>query len=164
MRQQSRIQNRRSKSAIPMLSSILLHPGVSIPPAALALVWIAWYWVRLGRADVPVSRRKIRRTSLVLMAISLPIFVRALSFLDPKTDPVDFMRTWLLALLMIIIVLASAGIDALNNLRLHQAIAHEEIRRAARQLAQALERRRLVELGQSATPRSSSDDDQELSA
>src|SRR5436190_7234390 len=147
-----------------MLASVLLHPGLSIPPAALALMWIAWYWLRLGRADVPTSRRKIRRTSLVLMAASLPIFVRALSFLDPKIDPVEYMRTWMFALLMIFIVLASAGIDAVNNLRLHQAVAHEEIRRSAKELAQALERRRLAELGQSSQRRSSSDDDQEISA
>ena len=38
-------------------------------------VWIAWYWIRLAAADVPDSRRRIRRASLVVMFAAYAVAV-----------------------------------------------------------------------------------------
>ncbi|MFZ9881969.1 MAG: hypothetical protein ACO3QC_11265, partial [Phycisphaerales bacterium] len=53
---------------------------VTVPLAVAAVAALLWYFVRLGRAEVPVARRRMRRVSIaVLLAATVPL-VRALSF------------------------------------------------------------------------------------
>ena len=124
-----------------LLAAVHLQPFITIPPAALVFGWIVWYWIRLGRADVPMSRRKLRRLSLGLMALSLPMFVRALSFLDPNVQPQQYAYTWLMGMLMVILVIVIAGLDALNTVRLIGRQTQDELRGAASDLAHAIKRR-----------------------
>lgn len=125
-----------------MLAATHFHLGLSVPAAALIAGWIVWYWRRLGRPDVPVSRRRIRRASMFLMVISLPMFVRALSVLDPKVDPRQYVATWMLAMAVVGLVILTAALDAINNLRLHRQLHEQEIRLAARELTRAAAHRR----------------------
>lgn len=114
----------------------------TIPIAVVISAALVWYWVRLGRSDVPVSRRKIRRFSLVIMLLSLPMFVRALSFVDPAVDKRPYVLAWTACTFMVLVVLATALLDAVNSLRLHQNHRHEALREAAAQLAKALRDRK----------------------
>lgn len=132
-----------------LLASVHLPPAVSIPMALAAAAWIVWYWFRFGRNDVPPSRRKIRRTSIIIMLVSLPMFVRALSFVDPQVQQREYIRTWMLAMLVLLMVMATAGIDALNNLRLHQRHRHDALRDAALELARQIKTRRQASLAPS---------------
>lgn len=101
-----------------------IHPGVSIPIAMICAVWIVWYWRRLGHHEVPESRRRIRRASMLVMAVTLPIMVRGVSFVDENT-PVDFVVAWGMIILLILLLLVVAMIDLWNNLRLHRRYLEE---------------------------------------
>jgi hypothetical protein len=125
-----------------LLSAVHLHPAITLFAALAMTAWISWYWRRLGRDDVPHSRRKIRRYSLASIALSLVFFVRVLSFIERATQPRQYMVTWSLALLMVMIVIVIAMIDALNNLRLLQAHTAADMDQSARELIDAIKRRR----------------------
>lgn len=128
-----------------LLAAVHLSPAVTAPIAiALSAVFV-WYWIRLGREDVPDSRRMIRRFSLAVMLLSLPMFVRAASFVDPVVDKKPYVLTWTAATLMVLLVIVAALIDAVNNLRLHQRHQHEEMIRAASELATAIRNRQREE-------------------
>ncbi|MDA0975099.1 MAG: hypothetical protein O2927_03945, partial [Planctomycetota bacterium] len=70
-----------------MLLETDLPPAVAIPLAALLAVGCLWYWRRLDRRDVPESRRRIRRFSLLLILTTLPGLVWCSSLLDHRVDP-----------------------------------------------------------------------------
>ncbi len=48
-------------------------------PATMIGAWFLWSWQRLGQTGVPESRRRLRRASIVLMLVVLPVLVRALA-------------------------------------------------------------------------------------
>lgn len=125
-----------------MIAATHLALGWTVPVAIAAAGWSVWYWLRLGRSDVPISRRRIRRVSLVFMALSLPVFVRALSVVDPQVQQREYIATWMLALALVLIVLVAAGVDAINSLRLHHREQSEAMRTAALELAQAIKAHR----------------------
>ena len=110
-------------------------------PAAAA-AWILWYWVRLGRSDVPPSRRKLRRISLMLMLVLLPMLIGGLSIVDRQAEPNRYVMVWVLAMLVILMITATAGLDAMNSLRLIQRQAHESMAQSARDLSAAIAARR----------------------
>jgi hypothetical protein len=126
-----------------LLASVHLSPAFTVPIAVAISAVVVWYGVRLGREDVPASRRKIRRFSLAIMLLSLPMFVRALSFVDPVLDKRQYAVAWTAATIMVLIVIAAAFMDAVNNLRLHQRQQHEELTKAATDLALAIRERRV---------------------
>jgi len=101
-----------------MIAAAHLSPALSIPVAAAVAVLILWYWRRLGAPDVPGSRRRIRRASIAVILIALPILVRALSFVDYKTQQAQYVVCWLLVLFCIGLVLLAAAIDVFDILRL----------------------------------------------
>jgi hypothetical protein len=134
------------------LAAVHLAPTLTIPLAIALSGLLAWYWFRLGRAEVPTSRRRIRRASLAIMLLSLPMFVRALSFLDPEVDQRPYVLTWTIATLMVLVVIVAAVIDAVNNLRLHHAQRLDALHEAAIELAQAVRDRRAQNSGASRVP------------
>lgn len=125
-----------------LLASVHLSPIISLPMAALTLAWIVWYWMRLGRAHVPGSRRKLRRVSLAVMIALLPLLVAALSFLDPAQHQRQYVMAWTGAMLLIAILIVLAGLDAINTMRIVQQQTHEELREAAGELAEAIKARK----------------------
>lgn len=117
-----------------------IHPGVSIPLALMCGMWIVWYWRRLGRAEVPESRRRIRRASMLVMAVTLPIMVRGVSFVDEQ-NPVDFVVAWGMIILLVLLILIVATIDLWNNLRLHRRYLEQTSVESAMRLMKAMRER-----------------------
>jgi len=117
---------------------------LTIAPAIVVGAWIVWYWFRLGREDVLPGRRRIRRFSIFLMLLSLPVLVRALSFLDPQLQPREYTSTWLVAMMILLLVAFTAGLDMLNTLRSLQRQQNDTMHAAAKELARVIaERKRL---------------------
>jgi len=101
-----------------MIAAAHLPAALTIAIAVAVAVLILWYWKCLGADDVPESRRRIRRASMVVILIALPILVRALSFVDYKTQQGQYVVCWLLVLFCISLVLLAAAIDVFDILRL----------------------------------------------
>ena len=101
-----------------MIAAAHLPAAASIPVAVVVAILILWYWKRLGDADVPVSRRRIRRASIVVVLAGLPILVRAVSFVDYQTQQGHYVAAWLLVLFCIGLILIAAAIDFFDTVRL----------------------------------------------
>jgi len=101
-----------------MIEAAHLPAALTIAMAVAVAVLILWYWKRLGADDVPGSRRRIRRASMVVMLLGLPILVRALSFVDFKTQQGQYVVCWLLVLLGLALILLAVAIDVFDTLRL----------------------------------------------
>jgi UDP-N-acetylmuramyl pentapeptide phosphotransferase/UDP-N-acetylglucosamine-1-phosphate transferase len=101
-----------------MIAVAHLPAALSIAISVALAVLILWYWKRLGADDVPESRRRIRRASMVVMLVGLPILVRALSFVDFKTQQVQYVVCWLLVLFCLALILLAAAMDVFDTLRL----------------------------------------------
>jgi uncharacterized membrane protein YedE/YeeE len=101
-----------------MIAAAHFPAALTIPVAVAVALLILWYWRRLGAAGVPVSRRRIRRASMVVILVALPIFVVALSFVDYETQQRRYVISWLLVLFCIGLVLLTAAIDVFDILRL----------------------------------------------
>ena len=102
------------------LAETHLPAAGTIPPALAAAVWILWYSMRLGAGEVSQSRRRIRQASLIVMFLSLPLLVSALSFIDPARSPRAYVMAWLGVMVGVAMVLLAAGIDLLNTWRLER--------------------------------------------
>ncbi|MGA1016505.1 MAG: hypothetical protein ACO3YY_00750 [Phycisphaerales bacterium] len=98
-----------------------LPPAVAIPLAALLAVGCLWYWRRHDRRDVPESRRRIRRFSLLLILTTLPGLVWCSSLLDHRVDPQAYLVGWLACLMLLGVSGLTAGADVLDTLRLRAA-------------------------------------------
>lgn len=125
-----------------MLAAIHIHPAWTVLAAALLMAWILWYWMRLGRANVPATRRRVRRMSLAIMLVLTPITVGGLSVIDRQLEPQRYVIAWSMVILLIFMVMATAGLDAMNNLRLHRKQSHNAVAASARELARAIAKRR----------------------
>ncbi len=132
-----------------MIGSLHPSPLVTVPLAVLGAAWIALYWRQLGREETPPVRRRVRRVSIAVLLILLPLLVLGMSFLEPTTQPVLFVTTWSLALLMVLVVILTALLDALISMRLHRAQLKEEVRRASVDVARALHQPRRGEAAES---------------
>ena len=84
---------------------------VSVPVAVTLAVVLIWYFIRLGRSDVPRGRRWLRRASVVLALVGLGPLVRALTFAHPHEDRVAFAVAWSSVLFVLIACLILAVID-----------------------------------------------------
>lgn len=89
----------------------MVPPWASISVAAVALALLAWYFVRLGRSEVPAGRRRLRRASVVLLTLGLAPLVRALSFVHPHEDRIGFAVAWSSVLFVVIAALVLAVVD-----------------------------------------------------
>lgn len=86
---------------------------ISLPAGALVAGALVWYFVRLGRADVPRGRRWLRRGSVVVALAALAPLVRGLTFVHPHEDRVGFAVAWSLVLLAVVACLLLAIIDVI---------------------------------------------------
>ena len=127
-----------------ILAAVHLQPFWTIPPVLAAGAMLIWYWFRLGQLQAPPSRRRIRRWSVVIMFFSLPVLVRGLSFADRDAEPQQYIITWTIALLMMLLIIAAACLDAINTLRLHQRQLSDEALRSAQELRQAIAHHRAL--------------------
>ncbi len=128
-----------------ILAAVHLSPAVTVSVALVISGLLVWYWLRLGSDRVPASRRKIRRLSLAVIVLSMPMLVRALSFVDPAVDKKAYVIAWTSVTFMVLLVIATALMDAINNLRLHQHQRNDAVMQAATDLALAIRERRQQE-------------------
>lgn len=120
-----------------MIAAAHLPALVTIPPALALVVWVMWYWQRLGRPEVPDSRRRIRRASMIVILASLSLLVRGLSFLDPRTANWQYVINWLLVLFAVGLVVVTAGIDVVNTLRIERAEDRRRVAKAVKAFGKA---------------------------
>jgi ABC-type Fe3+ transport system permease subunit len=125
-----------------MIGQVFVDPRFSLPAALLVAAVLVAYWIRLGREDVPESRRRVRRISLFFMLLSLPAFVRGLSYLNPQQHPTDFILTWTVATMLLLLVIGTALADAVVSLRLHRTEFEREIEKAGSELREAVRRQK----------------------
>lgn len=98
-----------------------LPPQVAIPVAATFVAACLWYWRRLERAEIPESRRRIRRFSILLILMLLPGLVWCSSMLDHRRDPEAYVVGWLACLMLLGLIVLSAVVDVLDTMRLRAA-------------------------------------------
>lgn len=90
---------------------------LSLPLAVLLGASLVWYFVRLGRSDVPAERRVVRRLSIVCALGALIPLVRALTFTHPHEDRVAFAVAWSMTLLALCGCLLLAIVDFMLTAR-----------------------------------------------
>ena len=117
-----------------MILAVHLPPAVTIPPVIGLALWIMWYWKRLDDPKVDAKRRRIRRASIMVMFVALIPFVRALSFVDHKTNPTEYFISWLLVVFALGLVVVTAMIDAVNTVRIHHEEQIDEAAKASYEL------------------------------
>jgi O-antigen/teichoic acid export membrane protein len=90
-------------------------------PAAIALAILAIaYWRRLESPDVPETRRRIRRFSLLLALVLLPALVWSSSLVDHRADPAAYIGGWLACFAILALIVFVAVVDALHSFVLHR--------------------------------------------
>jgi hypothetical protein len=90
---------------------------VTVPPALVVGATLVWYFVRLGRAEVPRERRWIRRASIVFAGASIAPLVRGLTFVHPHEDRVGFAVAWSAVLFTLMPCLLLALVDVFLTTR-----------------------------------------------
>ena len=90
---------------------------VSVPIACVLAIALLWYFARLGRSDVPVLQRRVRRTGIVFALAALVPLVRALTFVHPHEDRVAWATAWSVALLALVLWFLLAIVDVILVLR-----------------------------------------------
>ena len=118
-----------------MLAAAHLSAALTIPAAVAVAVSIVWYGQALADAEVPESRRRIRRACGALMFIELGLLVAALSFADASIAPMFYVVTWLLVLFTLVLLVVVAGVDVVNTLHLERRMHRRRVARAAAILA-----------------------------
>lgn len=96
---------------------LMISPWLSVPLAIAAGAALVWYFVRLGRPEVPRSRRWIRRASIACAIGGLPPLVRALSFVHPHEDRVGWAVAWSMVLFALVAWATLAVVDFMLTMR-----------------------------------------------
>ena len=94
----------------------MIPAAVSVPIACVLAIALLWYFARLGRSDVPVLQRRVRRTGIVFALAALVPLVRALTFVHPHEDRLALVLWFLLAIVDVILVLRG-GIREYSELK-----------------------------------------------
>ena len=123
------------------LGAVLVPPAITVPVTIVIALALIWYWVRLGRPEVPNTRRTIRRFTILVALMTLPIALNALSIINPQTSPRRFMVAWTVVVLLMIVLMLAAVVDMMNNFRIHHRQLEGDLRSAAQDFAEAVRRR-----------------------
>jgi len=104
---------------------------LTVPLAVAAGVALVWYFVRLGRAEVPMARRWMRRVSIALLLAATVPLVRALSFVHPHEDRAGWAFAWSVVLLATVACAVLALVDfamtARSGLREYRDLRRETL-------------------------------------
>lgn len=95
--------------------AVQLHPAMTIAPAIAVMLGLAWYWIRLGQAKEPVWRRRLRRISIGIIMLALPVLMHALR-LNHAAQPREYLFTWTLVLALALLVIFVAVVDLIGTL------------------------------------------------
>ena len=126
---------------MPLAAQGILPPVIVLPLAAVAVLVICAHLAAMHAApDIPLSRRRIRTASGVVMLVTSLVLAYAFAYVN-QDDPARFAAAWAAAIMLLVIVLTLATVDVLNNVRLAR-LQRRRIRRDAgdlyEQLADAL--------------------------
>lgn len=114
-----------------MIVAALLPWALTVPIAIVFGIAILWYWIALDKPDVPASRRRIRRASMIVLLVSLPVFVRVLSFISHQSNPSQFVIIWSMLLLLVLLLVITAIADVVNTMKIHREQQLQEMAKAA---------------------------------
>ncbi len=112
------------------VSGALAPLWIVAPLGVVTLLVVSGHVLSLWKAEMPASRRRIRIANGLLMMMSIPLGVYALSVADPAVQKREFLLSWMMIVGLVTLVLALAAGDILNNWRLYFA----EKRRLAREM------------------------------
>ena len=122
-----------------ILGAVLVQPRITIPVLAACVVAIVWYWLRLGRGSVLPIRRRLRRAGLSVALVTGLLVTTALSGLDADLRPWAFILAWGGVLLLVLLAVGIACLDALVTIRLHHKSLERQMVRDALVLRRAVE-------------------------
>ncbi len=114
-----------AETDLPVWLAVLLAAAL----AAAAMV----HWKHLDRPEVPESRRRIRRLSILLALVLLPGLVWCSSMLDHRESPAAYVGGWLACMALLALVVLTAVADGLNSMWIH----HRDLQRHRRRFDEA---------------------------
>ncbi len=111
--------------------------GVVLPMALVALVATCLHLIAIQGSAMPASRKRIRTTSGVLSLFLIPMAAYGFGIATTDDQRV-FLMVWLAVLGVLGIMVVLAGLDMLNNVRIH-ASEQQQIRANLRSLRAELQ-------------------------
>lgn len=121
------------------LATTHFEPLVAVGLASVIILAMAWYWPRLSRPEMPVTRRRIRRASLLIGLLGLIAATLGFGIIDPDARPMPYFAAWGAASLAIFVVVMLALLDALVSLRMHRTAMTSMRRERAATLGKAID-------------------------
>lgn len=107
---------------------MMIPAVVSVPVALILAAILVWYFVRLGRGDVPAALRRVRRIGIGFALASILPLIRALTFVHPHEDRAGWAAAWAVASLALLAWFSLAVIDVVLVVR-GGAREYRELRR-----------------------------------
>ena len=112
----------------------LLSPWFVIPLSIFALLVIAAHVLTLDQAEMPASRKRIRRVNGLLMMFTVPLVAYAFGIATPARPRV-FVMVWMIVAGLVMLVLSLALLDVVNTWR----VTRRQRRELRKQIASARE-------------------------
>ena len=91
--------------------------AASAPVAGAALAVLAWYFIRLGRPDVPRERRVVRRLSVAFASATVVALVVGMRVIHPHENRRGFALAWIAVPLASLACLLLALLDVMLTTR-----------------------------------------------
>ncbi len=88
-----------------------------VPVGVFTLIVLVGHLLSLRGVQMPASRRRIRLATGFLMVLSAPLLIYGLAYVPPSRGRI-FILCWMAIAALVLVVLALAWIDVMNNLRL----------------------------------------------
>ena len=123
------------------LGATHIHAGIILPVVGVLIVVCVLYWLRLGRPEVPESRRRIRRMSLVLAIIELVLVGFGTSVIDPDVQARPYVVVWTTAVLLLMVLVMMAILDAVIAVRVHVDEMSREVAKDADEIRAVFDRK-----------------------
>lgn len=98
-------------------SWFVLPAWFSVPFAILLAGVLCWYFVRLGHPHVPRAIRWVRRIGIVCALAAIGPLLRAVTFVHPHEERVEWATAWSLAILALFAWFMLAILDVILVLR-----------------------------------------------
>lgn len=101
-----------------VISSGPLAPAwIVIPLAVLTLLVVAGHVLALEKAEMPASRKRIRRVNGLLMMFTVPLTAYAFGIVSPQQGRL-FVMVWMIVFGLVFLVLSLAVLDMMNTWRM----------------------------------------------
>jgi hypothetical protein len=115
-----------------LTSGPLAPTWLVVPLAVFALLVIAAHVLALDKAEMPASRKRIRKVNGLLMMFTVPLVAYAFGVANPSNARV-FVMVWMIVAGLVFLVLMLAMLDIVNTWR----VTWKERRQLKRQIDSA---------------------------